>query len=76
MDTSAPADTDIDGQVARAQALADYAVRQAEIKAAQNTYRNCHATSPTSITRTRANTYTTESTRPGTSCCSDSASST
>ena len=32
MDTTAPADTDIDEQVARAKSLADYELRQAEIR--------------------------------------------
>lgn len=36
MDTSAPADTDMDEQVARAESLAAYAIRQAEIKAVEN----------------------------------------
>ena len=36
MDTNAPADNDLDEQVARTQALADPAIRQAEIKAEQN----------------------------------------
>ena len=32
MDTTAPADTDIDEQVARAKSLADYELRQAELR--------------------------------------------
>ena len=36
MDTSAPADTDLDEHIARTQSSAAHAVRQAEIKAAQN----------------------------------------
>ena len=66
--TAAPADTDIDEQVARAKSLADYELRQTEADDGGGDTRGCPSIAPT-----RAKIYTRESTRPGTNGCTYSA---
>ena len=71
MDTIALAKTYIDEQVARATSLADYELRQAETRH-QQLIEGVRQEAVTALLQ-QEQTYTTESTRPCTRCCNDSA---